>query len=242
MMRINRALISEVKRRLPKNVNPPVTLELLLSQKAVERLEHKVNKEPKMVNNLLNKKTLENFVQNNLTKPFSPLKKKLTMRQSIMTPKKRIINMSSINKKFNTPFQIQHIKIHLQRYLINKKINKKFPNIDINKNNKNVFRVFRNQSYSHFNINKNNLSSDGKYTYRTTFKYNTIDINENNKINNRSKNFINYFYNENDSKSINDHLNINCFSSRNKKNIKPNCYYNKLHLIKFNKKKRLFSP
>ena len=130
-MNINNALISEIKRRLPKNVNPPVTLELLLKQKAVEKIEHKDS----LINEskYMSKKIIDNFIKNNLSKPFSSLKKKINMRQSIIATKKRLINLSSINKTFNTPFQIQHIKMKYQRKLINKKIHKKFHHIEINK-------------------------------------------------------------------------------------------------------------
>ena len=72
-MIINKALISEVKRRLPMNINPPVTLELLLRQKSVEKLEHKTSDND---NNIISKKIIENFIKNNSSKPFSSLKKK----------------------------------------------------------------------------------------------------------------------------------------------------------------------
>ena len=180
MIRVNQALISEVKRRLPKNVNPPVTLDLLLRQKAVERLENKEDKEEKVDDNLMNKKAMEKFIKNNLSKPFSAIKRKMNMRQSIITAKKRFINLNNITKKFNTPFQIQHLIMDYQRFLISKKINKKLPNFEINKEKKNVFVIFkRNQSCSSFNINRSNMSSDGKYTFRSTFKNNTINISNN---------------------------------------------------------------
>ena len=238
MIRVNQALISEVKRRLPKNVNPPVTLDLLLRQKAVERLENKEDKEEKVDDNLMNKKAMEKFIKNNLSKPFSAIKRKMNMRQSIITAKKRFINLNNITKKFNTPFQIQHLIMDYQRFLISKKINKKLPNFEINKEKKNVFVIFkRNQSCSSFNINRSNMSSDGKYTFRSTFKNNTINISNNSIHPNKSKNYS--FYVENNLK----HINNNCGFSRNRKQIKPNCYYNKLHLQKLNKNtKRQISP
>ena len=247
MLRVNKALISEVKRRLPKNVNPPVTLELLLRQKAVEKIENKIDNKSTLDENLMNKKAIENFIKNNLSKTFSALKKKLNMRESIITPKKRCNNLNNINKKFNTPFQIQHIKIDYQRFLINKKIHKKFPNFEINKDYKNVFGIFkRNQSSSCFNINRSNrsnISSDEKYTYRSTFNNNTKHCRNNSILRNKSKNYSFSFYLENNLKHINEDLSHNYGSSRNKKKIKPNCYYNKLHLQKLNKsKRRQFSP
>ena len=244
MLRVNQALISEVKRRLPKNVNPPVTLELLLRQKAVEKIENKIDNDSRLDENLMNKKAMENFIKNNLSKPFSALKRKLNMRQSIITQKKRCNNLSNINKKFNTPFQIQHIKMDYQRFLINKKIHKKFPNFEINKDYKNVFGIFkRNQSCSCFNINRSNMSSDGKNTYRLSFNNNTKHFRNNSILLNKTKNYSYSFCLENNLKHINEDLNKNYGSSRNRKKIKPNCYYNKLHLQKLNKsKRRQFSP
>ena len=95
MIKINRALIAEVRKRLPKNVNPPITLDFLLKQKAVEKIEHKDNK---IDNNLVNKKIIENFIKNNSSKPFSSLKRQLNMRQSIIAIKRKTINISNINK------------------------------------------------------------------------------------------------------------------------------------------------
>ena len=225
-MNINRALISEIKRRLPKNVNPPVTLELLLKQKAVEKIEHKDS----LINegNCISKKIIDNFIKNNLSKPFSSLKKKINMRQSIITAKKKLINLSNINKKFSTPFQIQHIKLFYQKKLINRKINKKSPHIEINKENKNVFGIFKkSQSCSSFNKRNNSSKIDGKYTLRSTINYNAINNN------NKNKEIIYSFYNDQNIKSINDFLNNKYDSSRSRKKMKPNCYYNKLHLNKF---------
>ena len=225
-MNINKALISEIKRRLPKNVNPPVTLELLLKQKAVEKIEHKDS----LINesNYISKKIIDNFIKNNLSKPFSSLKKKINMRQSIITTKKRLFNLSTINQNFNTPFQIQHIKMGYQKNLINKKMRKKFPHIEINKENKNVFGIFKkSQSCSSFSRRNNSSKITGKYTFRDTINYNTINNN------NKKKEIIYSFYNDKNIKSINDFLNHKYDSSRNRKKMKPNCYYNKLHLNKF---------
>lgn len=227
MIKINRAFISEVKKRLPKNVHPPLTLELLLKQKSIEKLEYSnINNEN---NFIISKKIIENFLKNNSSKPFSSLKKKLNMRQSILTCKKKLIDVSNINSRFNTPFQKQHLKMDYQRKLINDKINKKYPSIEINKSNKNVFGILqRNQSVNLYKI-YNNLKFDGKYTYRPYIKDKTINLN------NHNKEFIHSFYNELNMKSIHDYFNLNNNSSRIKKKIKPNCYYNKIHLKKVNK-------
>ena len=227
MIKINTALISEVKRRLPKNVNPPITLEFLLKQKAVEKIEHK---DYNNTNNLINKKIIENFIRNNSSKPFSSLKRKINMRQSIITTRKKILNLNNISKKYSTPFQIQHIKMDYQKQLINKKINKKFPNIEINGNKKNIFDLFKkSKSCSSFFDTKMNNSTIkvGKFTYRPDIKYRTIILNNNQN---------NLFYNEKIFRSINnDDLNNNYNSTGHIKKFKPNCYYNKLHLDKFNK-------
>ena len=228
-MIINKALISEVKRRLPMNINPPVTLELLLRQKSVEKLEHKTSDND---NNIISKKIIENFIKNNSSKPFSSLKKKINMRQSIISIKKKLINRININKMFNTPFQIQNIKKAYEKEIINKKKNKKFHHLEINLLKKNFFGLKKNQSYSfinHCNKVNNSIISQDKLTYRTSTKYKTID-NNSNKKNNYS---INSSYNEHNLELINDYKKkFNSYRFRTK--MKPNYYYNKLHLQKIN--------
>ena len=143
------------------------------------------------------------------------------------------INISNINKKFNTPFQIQLKKREYQKNLINRKINKKFPHIEINRDNKNVFSIFkRNQSCCSFNINRINdsINNDSINTHRPNNKYN---INNNNYKQN--KNFIYSIYSENNLKSINDYFIKKCYSTKIRKKIRPNCYYNKINLKKFDK-------
>ena len=87
------------------------------------------------------------------------------------------------------------------------------------------------------------MSSDGKNTYRLSFNNNTKHFRNNSILLNKTKNYSYSFYLENNLKHINEDLNKNYGSSRNRKKIKPNCYYNKLHLQKLNKsKRRQFSP
>lgn len=228
MLKFNRGLISEIKKRLPKNVNPPITLELLLKQKSVEKIEHKNSTIDSDI--MISKKAVENFLKNNSSKPFSYARQKENFKQSIIIEKRKLFHYNDLYKKFNTPFQIQHIKMNYQKKYLENKINKKFPHIEINSNKKYPLVLLRRNesckllSSDYLTSFNSNNSINNKYNYnenknRTPKKYRTIHYDNNHKDN---------------IKLTTDYI-LKNKTSRNEKFIRPNIYFNKIHLEKLNR-------
>ena len=253
MIKLNSALISEIKKHLPKNVNPPVTLELLLKQKAVDKIDHK-NSINDINNNLMvSKKAFDNFIRNNSAKPFSLSRQKESIKQSILLANKNLLHhYININRKFMTPFQIHHMRMNYQRQKLENKKNKRMPNFEIinmskksnsvgHKRNKSCNALSKNsnsKSLSHFSTPriKHNIYRNKKFIVLTPTKYGTVDERENKFVikNNHKNNSMkvvndvtNSFVKEPNMKLINEYIQVNQTLKVGKK-IKLNCFNNKI--------------
>ena len=104
MIKINKAFISEIKRRLPKNIKPPLTLDFLLRQKSIDKIDYNESNSEKNI--VSSQKIIENFLKNNSAKPFSSLMKRANMKNSVIDYNKKLVDISHKISKYNTPFQI----------------------------------------------------------------------------------------------------------------------------------------
>jgi hypothetical protein len=210
-------------------------------------------------------KYLNLFSVNNITyKTFHQNISNFIINKKYLDPETRNIyiqttlSSSLFKKKFQTPFQIMHLKSRIVREIYDySKNNCKFP-MDIKelknkllsirsystKNNKRCIsgKITRNNIGRNINITSNDKEKDkNKTIFRKMIKKNktlnptylskTIPINKNI---NESNNYSKYL------RTVGNERNLNRFKSIDKrknnpiKNFKPNCYYNKLNLKKMN--------
>ena len=239
------ALIAEVKRRLMtkrKNLSP---LQTLLNQKSIDKIDN-INSAG---NDLQIKPiTLTKFIKK--TCKLTPFKsiKRLEIKNNnyiggaikkLANPPKSIFSAnnespsSSVKKSYYyTPFQKYHKKINFFKKLVDQKINKQFPIIELR--NKKDSSVSRNRK---LNDKGRNFSSYRKKTY----KIKNTDSSRN--ITNEEKKVPNNLYlffsprgrGEKRYKFLDENLNDSKNRSSRIKRVKPNCYYNKIHLNKINK-------
>ena len=208
-------------------------------------------------------KYLNLFSVNNITyKTFHQNISNFIINKKYLDPETRNIyiqttlSSSLFKKKFQTPFQIMHLKSRIVREIYDySKNNCKFP-MDIKelknkllsirsystKNNKRCIsgKITRNNIGRNINITSNDKEKDkNKTIFRKMIKKNktlnptylskTIPINKNI---NESNNYSKYL------RTVGNERNLNRFKSIDKrknnpiKNFKPNCYYNKLNLKK----------
>ena len=208
-------------------------------------------------------KYLNLFSVNNITyKTFHQNISNFIINKKYLDPETRNIyiqttlSSSLFKKKFQTPFQIMHLKSRIVREIYDySKNNCKFP-MDIKelknkllsirsystKNNKRCIsgKITRNNIGRTINITSNDKEKDkNKTIFRKMIKKNktlnptylskTIPINKNI---NESNNYSKYL------RTVGNERNLNRFKSIDKrknnpiKNFKPNCYYNKLNLKK----------
>jgi len=255
MLKLNSALISEIKKHLPKNVNPPITLEILLKQKAVDKIDPKNSIKDFNNSKLASKKAFDNFIRNNSAKPFSLSRQKENIKQSILLVTKNLLHHNiNISRKFMTPFQIQHMKMNYQRQKLENKKKKKSPNFEIinmgkNKKNSSV-GLKRNKSSNLLSMNSNNLSlssfstprmknnvyRDKKFLFLTPTKYRTFEergnkfMGKNNHKRNKLKvanDVVSSFVNEPNMKLINEYIQVTQSLKLGKK-IKNNYFNNQI--------------
>jgi hypothetical protein len=208
-------------------------------------------------------KYLNLFSVNNITyKTFHQNISNFIINKKYLDPETRNIyiqttlSSSLFKKKFQTPFQIMHLKSRIVREIYDySKNNCKFP-MDIKelknkllsirsystKNNKRCIsgKITRNNIGRNINITSNDKEKDkNKTIFRKMIKKNktlnptylskTIPINKNI---NESNNYSKYL------RTVGNERNLKRFKSIDKrknnpiKNFKPNCYYNKLNLKK----------
>ena len=250
MLKLNNAIVSEIKKHLPKNINPPITLELLLKQKSLDKIEHKNSIKDINNNIFVSKKDFDNFIRNNSAKPFSLSRQKESIKQSILLATKNLLHHNiNIKRKFMTPFQIQHMRMNYQRQKLENKKKKKFPNFEIiNMNKKNNLIIHkRNKSYNLLSMNSNSLShfstprikhniyKGKKSIFLTPIKYRTFEERENNfmvkkdrkKSKIKTNDVFNSFVNKPNIKLINEYIQVNQTLKVGKK-IKHNCFNNKI--------------
>ena len=239
------ALIEEVKRRLmnaKKNLSP---LETLLNQKSVDKIE---NINP--VGNDLQIKpiTLSNFIKNtNKLTPFKTIKR-LEIKNNnyirgainkMTNPPKSIFNINnespsnSVKKPyFHTPYQKYHKRIIFFKKLVDQKINKKLPIIELK--TKKDFSVSRNRE----------LKDKGRiFSSYQKKKYKIKNTSSSRNITNEEKKNTNYLYlffsprgrEEKRCKILGENLNDSRNRNSGIKSVRPNCYYNKIHLDRINK-------
>lgn len=239
-----KVLISEVKLRLmssKKNLSP---LQTLLNQKSIDKIETISSVDNEMQFKPI---TLSNFIKNNnKITPFKTLKKLEIKNNNYIrgvinkmnNPTKPIfINSESITnsakKPYNyTPYQKYHKKIIFFRKLVDQKINKQFPIIEL-RNSKDS-SISRNGK---LNDNKRIFSS---YQKKTNKIKNTCSSRN---INNEEKKVMNYLFlffsprgrSEKRLKLLGENLSEKKKRNSGLKSVKPNCYYNKIHLDKINK-------
>ena len=250
MLKLNSAFVSEIKKHLPKNINPPITLELLLKQKSVDKIDPK-NSIKDINNNMqVSKKAFDNFIRNNSAKPFSLSRQKESIKQSILLATKNLLHHNiHIKGKFMTPFQIQHLRMNYQRQKLENKKKKKFPNFEIinmnkknnsvdhKKNKSNNLLSMSPNSLSHFSTprSRHNIYRNAKFIFLTPTKYRTLEKRENKFMaKNNKKNKLkvsneafNSFVNEPNIKLINEYIQVNQ-TLRVGKKIKYNCFNNKI--------------
>ena len=250
MLKLNNAIVSEIKKHLPKNINPAITLELLLKQKALDKIEHKNSIKDINNNIFVSKKVFDNFIRNNSAKPFSLSRQKESIKQSILlATKNQTPHNINTKRKFMTPFQIQHMRMNYQRQKLENKKKKKFPNFEIINMNKknNLIKHKRNKSYnllpmnssslSHFSTPriKNNIYNDKKCIFLTPIKCRSLKERENKymikkdlkKSKIKANDAVNSFVNEPNIKLINEYIQVNQTLKVGKK-IKHNCFNNKI--------------
>ena len=257
MLKLNSALVSEIKKHLPKNTNPPITLELLLKQKSIDKIDRRNSIIDNNSNILANKKAFDNFIRNNSAKPFSLSRQKESIKQSILLVTKNLLHHNiHIKRKFMTPFQIQHLRMNYQRKKLENKKKKKFPNFEIINMNKNKNKKYNSVGHkknksnnllsmssnslcnlSNFNTPriKHNIYRNSKFMFKTPTKYRTFEERDNNfmvKNHNKKKlkvsnEAVNSFVNEPNIKLINEYIQVNQ-TLRVGKKIKYNYFNNKI--------------
>ena len=208
-------------------------------------------------------KYLNLFSVNNITyKTFHQNISNFIINKKYLDPETRNIyiqttlSSSLFKKKFQTPFQIMHLKSRIVREIYDySKNNCKFP-MDIKelknkllsirsystKNNKRCIsgKITRNNIGRNINITSNDKEKDkNKTIFRKMIKKNktlnptylskTIPINKNI---NESNNYSKYLRTVGNERNLNRFKSIDKRKNKNIKNFKPNCYYNKLNLKK----------
>jgi hypothetical protein len=158
----------------------------------------------------------------------------MNLKNSIIDYQKKVNNFSSIKHKYNTPFQLQHLKLEFQKNIIHNKMKQNNVKIEINKRNKNVLSLFK-KNKSSFSVNFNNCNKINKRNNKLKNKY---DLGKSTfGVNNGS---ISKFHQSISLKSINNSPKTKTIYNLKKiHKIKPNCYYNKMHLIKIKNKNKI---
>jgi hypothetical protein len=208
-------------------------------------------------------KYLNLFSVNNITyKTFHQNISNFIINKKYLDPETRNIyiqttlSSSLFKKKFQTPFQIMHLKSRIVREIYDySKNNCKFP-MDIKelknkllsirsystKNNKRCIsgKITRNNIGRNINITSNDKEKDkNKTIFRKMIKKNktlnptylskTIPINKNI---NESNNYSKYLRTVGNERNLKRYKSIDKRKNNPIKNFKPNCYYNKLNLKK----------